>query len=57
LLFSLFQYPVRRLPFSPASALLHALPDPAIYKMCVYSALAGGVVYYVVQWIVQKRYW
>lgn len=42
-------------PFSPANPLLHALPDPTIYKLCVYSALAGGVVYYAVQWFTQKR--
>lgn len=43
-------------PFSPANPLLHTLSDSAIYKLCVYSGLAGGVVYFAVQWKFKRRF-
>jgi len=42
-------------PFSEANHLLSLISTEALHRLCIYSGLAGGVVYYVISYRLSRR--
>lgn len=42
-------------PFSPVNELLGIVSVEALHKMCVYSGLAGAVIYFVMNFLIARR--
>jgi len=41
-------------PFSPVNGLLGIISLPLLHQLCIYSALAGAVIYYALQYLHKK---
>ncbi len=42
-------------PFSFSNALLGLITAPILYKLCLYSGLAGAILYYTIRFFMQKK--
>jgi membrane-bound metal-dependent hydrolase YbcI (DUF457 family) len=42
-------------PFSQSNMLLHLITTPAIYRLCVYSGLAGAGLYFAIRYVCARR--
>ncbi len=42
-------------PFSTVNGLLGVIDIPALYKICLYSGLAGAILYYAIRFFLQRK--